>query len=92
MSRPVSAQVVAIDGGRPLRGTLSVRGAKNSISKQLVASLLTDKPAVLHNVPAIADTRNDVCGMARSRGLRHMLHGCVLRTCVVFSNPHQSGG
>ncbi len=47
---------VTLVGGRPVSGKVAVRGAKNSISKQLVAALLTDRPAVLHNVPAIADT------------------------------------
>ena len=48
--------VVEIEGGNPLTGELVVRGAKNSVSKQLVASLLTDQPVMLHNAPAIADT------------------------------------
>ena len=45
-----------IEGGHPIAGSVAVRGAKNSISKQLVASLLTDKAVVLHNAPAISDT------------------------------------
>ena len=45
-----------IEGGHPIAGSVAVRGAKNSISKQLVASLLTDRPVILHNAPAISDT------------------------------------
>ncbi len=63
-SRPMSssptlelADVVTVEGGHPIQGEVSVRGAKNSISKQMVAALLTDRPSVLHNTPAIADTR-----------------------------------
>lgn len=48
--------VITIEGGHAIHGEIAVRGAKNSISKQLVASLLTDQPTVLHNVPAISDT------------------------------------
>lgn len=48
--------VVTLDGGREIHGEVAVRGAKNSISKQLVATLLTDEPCTLHNTPAISDT------------------------------------
>jgi UDP-N-acetylglucosamine 1-carboxyvinyltransferase len=51
-----SVNVITVEGGHALHGEIAVRGAKNSISKQLVAALLTDQPAVLHNVPAISDT------------------------------------
>ncbi len=44
-----------IEGGRRLEGTVRVSGAKNAISKQLVASLLTDEPCVFSNVPRITE-------------------------------------
>jgi UDP-N-acetylglucosamine 1-carboxyvinyltransferase len=44
-----------IEGGRPLRGRVTAAGAKNAVTKQLVASLLTDEPCVLENVPEIAE-------------------------------------
>jgi len=50
-----SDEIFSITGGKPLFGTVTVRGAKNSISKIMVASLLTDKPCVLHNVADIED-------------------------------------
>lgn len=40
-----------INGGKPLHGKVKVSGAKNSASKLLVASLLTDKKCTLHNSP-----------------------------------------
>ncbi|HMS33655.1 MAG TPA: UDP-N-acetylglucosamine 1-carboxyvinyltransferase [Ignavibacteria bacterium] len=40
-----------INGGKPLHGKVKVSGAKNSASKLLVASLLTDKECILHNSP-----------------------------------------
>ena len=40
-----------INGGKPLHGKVKVSGAKNSASKLLVASLLTDKKCILHNSP-----------------------------------------
>lgn len=40
-----------INGGNPLHGKVKVSGAKNSASKLLVASLLTDGKCILHNSP-----------------------------------------
>lgn len=40
-----------IKGGSPLHGRVKVSGAKNSATKLLVASLLTDKECILHNSP-----------------------------------------
>ncbi len=45
-----------IEGGKPLRGRVRVSGAKNAATKQIVASMLTDEPVILHNVPRIGDT------------------------------------
>jgi len=46
---------IAITGGTPLKGEIAIAGAKNSALKLMVASLLTDQPLVLENVPAVAD-------------------------------------
>ncbi len=48
---------LAIIGGRPLYGRLPISGAKNCALKVMVASLLTDEPLVLTNVPDLADIR-----------------------------------
>src|SRR5665648_526888 len=47
--------VMQIHGGAPLHGEITVRGAKNFVSKAMVASLLGDGPSELHNVPRIRD-------------------------------------
>ncbi|KXK03212.1 MAG: UDP-N-acetylglucosamine 1-carboxyvinyltransferase [Chlorobi bacterium OLB4] len=45
-----------INGGNPLYGSVKVSGAKNSATKLLVASLLTNEKCLLHNSPnKIAD-------------------------------------
>jgi UDP-N-acetylglucosamine 1-carboxyvinyltransferase len=44
-----------IKGGKPLYGEITLAGAKNAVSKMMVASLLTDEPCVLENFPAIGD-------------------------------------
>lgn len=40
-----------IEGGVPLAGSIAVRGSKNAASKLMVASLLTDEPSTIENVP-----------------------------------------
>lgn len=49
------AQELKIRGGTPLQGNVRVGGAKNSITKLLVASLLSDKKCVFYNVPNILE-------------------------------------
>src|SRR5215204_4728848 len=44
-----------VNGGNPLGGEITVRGAKNFVSKAMVASLLGETPSVLRNVPQIRD-------------------------------------
>jgi UDP-N-acetylglucosamine 1-carboxyvinyltransferase len=44
-----------IHGGKPLSGTITPSGNKNSVLPILCASLLTDAPVTLRNVPNITD-------------------------------------
>ncbi|MBI3550200.1 MAG: UDP-N-acetylglucosamine 1-carboxyvinyltransferase [Elusimicrobia bacterium] len=46
-----------VDGGRPLRGTIRVNGSKNAALPILIATLLTDEPCVIRNVPDLRDIR-----------------------------------
>ena len=46
-----------IKGGEPLHGTIPISGAKNSALKLMVASLLTNEPLTLRNMPNLRDTR-----------------------------------
>jgi len=46
-----------IHGGRPLRGELAVEGAKNAALPLFCATLLTDEPVVLENVPELRDVQ-----------------------------------
>ncbi len=48
---------IAIQGGAQLRGEIPVSGAKNSAIKLMAASILTDQPLLLTNMPRLADTR-----------------------------------
>jgi UDP-N-acetylglucosamine 1-carboxyvinyltransferase len=47
--------VLVVHGGTPLHGKTRVRGAKNLVSKAMVAALLGDAPSRLFDVPAISD-------------------------------------
>lgn len=47
--------ILKIKGGNPLQGTVRAAGAKNAVTKLLVASLLSDKRCVFFNVPNILD-------------------------------------
>ena len=48
---------ITINGGIPLRGRIEVRGAKNFVTKAMVAAILGESPSVLRNVPDISDVR-----------------------------------
>lgn len=47
--------VLKITGGKPLKGYVKAAGAKNAMTKLLVASLLSDKRCRFYNVPNIGD-------------------------------------
>lgn len=47
--------VLVVHGDTPLRGEVRVRGAKNLVSKAMVAALLGDSPSRLYDVPHIRD-------------------------------------
>ena len=49
------ADVLRVNGGNPLTGTITVRGAKNFVSKAMVASLLGESASELRNIPQIRD-------------------------------------
>ncbi len=58
-------RVIRVRGGRTLRGTIRTEGAKNAVLPLLTASLLTDEPVTLENVPAVEDVRTMGAMLAR---------------------------
>ena len=44
-----------VKGGKKLQGVVQAGGSKNAALPIIAASLLTDEPVILHNVPDIAD-------------------------------------
>ncbi|MBM2810533.1 MAG: murA1 [Chloroflexi bacterium] len=58
---------LVIRGGRPLRGTVRVGGAKNAALPIMAAALLTEETCVIHNLPAIEDI-STMADLLRSLG------------------------
>lgn len=48
-------KILAVTGGVPLQGTIRASGAKNAMTKLLVASLLSDQKCTFYHVPEIGD-------------------------------------
>lgn len=53
----MGADALRVHGGTPLRGEVTVHGAKNLVPKAMVAALLGSAPSRLRNVPEISDVR-----------------------------------
>jgi len=51
---------IAIDGGIPLNGSVGISGAKNAVLPILMASLLSDRPCRLRNVPHLKDVTTTI--------------------------------
>lgn len=60
-------KVLYIKGGASLNGTIRVSGSKNAALPILAATLLTEQPCTLHNVPDLSDVRF-MCEILRSLG------------------------
>ena len=58
-----------IVGGIPLKGEMTPSGNKNAALPILAATLLTDEPVILHNVPNIRDV-NDMRKLVASLGVK----------------------
>jgi UDP-N-acetylglucosamine 1-carboxyvinyltransferase len=51
----MNSDLLQIRGGKPLQGKIVAAGAKNAMTKLLVASLLSDQKCIFYNVPNIGD-------------------------------------
>lgn len=87
-----------IIGGNRLSGTIQISGAKNAVLKHMCATLLTDEPVTLSNVPDLDDVRT-LARLLGEMGTKITLNGdeaakqgpygqvLTLHTPVV-ENPH----
>ena len=64
----LKSDTIVINGGKPLKGRIEVRGAKNLATKAMVAALLAETPSILKDVPNISDV-NIVTGMLEAYGV-----------------------
>ena len=71
-----------IEGGVPLKGEIAVSGAKNSITKLLVASLLSEQPSHFANVPDIGDRHitQEICESVGTRFKAQSAHRLEVHT------------
>lgn len=61
---------IVIEGGRPLRGTVRISGAKNSALPILAAALLTKEASVIKNVPSRLRDVHTMVRILRSLGTK----------------------
>lgn len=62
--------VLIIEGGRPLRGSVDISGAKNSaLAIVVAAALATEGECVLDNIPQGSDV-NTICQILQDLGWR----------------------
>lgn len=52
---PTMADTWVIEPSGPLRGDIVLRGAKNAVTKHMVAALLAEEPSIIDNVPDVGD-------------------------------------
>ena len=77
-----------IEGGVPLEGEIAVSGAKNSITKLLVASMLSEQPSHFANVPDIGDRHitQEICESVGTRFKSESAHRLEVHTPKITKN------
>jgi UDP-N-acetylglucosamine 1-carboxyvinyltransferase len=65
---------IRITGGPTLQGTIPISGAKNAALPLMIASLLTNRPLTLENVPRLADV-NALIRILGNHGVDHTIDG-----------------
>ena len=85
-----------VNGGKPLSGTITPSGNKNSALPIVCASLLTDEPVTLKNVPEITDIGKIVAFMTsqgsriewnKATGEMHLDHSGFKNTLINHELP-----
>ncbi len=79
-----------IEGGRPLKGEIKVSGSKNATLPILAATLLTDQPCEIRNVPRLRDTLT-MCKLLRSLGKTVEISGNKVTIDYTTQNGQKTG-
>ena len=69
MKKVSTMQVYKINGGRPVKGEITCYGAKNFVTKAMVAACLAESASVLENVPPISEIEITL-GLLHSVGVK----------------------
>lgn len=72
----------SIDGGTPLVGNVRLTGAKNSITKLLMLSMMTQDPCIFTNTPDVGDSQItlDLCAALGARYTQLAPHELKIQT------------
>ncbi|RPI58521.1 MAG: UDP-N-acetylglucosamine 1-carboxyvinyltransferase, partial [Chloroflexi bacterium] len=78
-----------IEGGVPLSGTVVPSGNKNAALPNLAATLLTDQPVTIHNLPNIGDVRImlQILEHLGASVQRHGNHSVTIQVAEARSSP-----
>ena len=80
-----------IKGGKPLHGTVSISGAKNAALGILAASIMTDEPVMIQNVPGVNDTGVMLEAIEAMGGLVERTDDHTVTICGMTVNPLSEG-
>lgn len=80
------SRTYVVTGGTPLHGTVTIGGAKNAVTKMIVASLLSPEPVRLKNVPRIGEV-DTTLDMIRALGTEVTWDG---QSSIHLASPHLS--
>ena len=72
---------IIVEGGKRLRGTIPISGAKNAALTLIPCALLTDEPLTLRNLPRLADID----------GFQHLMNQFGVTTVIQGSRPEDFG-
>ena len=64
-------QSLRVIGGKPLYGTIVAGGARNAVTKLIIASLISDKHCTFFNVPDVADVATTLA-MCQEVGMEYL--------------------
>lgn len=76
-----------IEGGTPLHGEVRLSGAKNAVTKMVIATLLTEEQCVLRNVPLLGDL-NVTVSLCHELGAEADLQDHTLSLCTASIRNH----
>lgn len=82
---------IVVTGGKRLNGVIPISGAKNATLPLMIASLLSEEPLVLENVPRLADVSSLMRILSnhgvdyRVEGKRRQGNDCIGRTIHFFA-------